>query len=134
MKTSETEAELILEDPQEFVNLAIDSCDKQKSETVKTQACKFFEAMCDNIDGSTTFVAIFCCNTINKVFGKPITEEGLWGMEQDPFLAQTAPEFIVDACLLGITVISYILPERKDLTEIFTRSMDINIDELLERQ
>lgn len=28
MKTSETEAELILEDPQEFVNLAIDSCDK----------------------------------------------------------------------------------------------------------
>jgi hypothetical protein len=55
-------------------------------------------------------------------------------MEQDPFLAQTAPEFIVDACLLVITVISYILPERKDLTEIFTRSMDINIDELLDRK
>lgn len=101
---------------------------------MKTQACKLFEAMCDNIDGSTTFVAIFCCNTINKVFGKTITEEGLWDMEQDPFLAQTAPEFIVDACLLGITVISYILPERKDLTEIFTRSMEINIDELLERK
>ena len=55
-------------------------------------------------------------------------------MENDPFLALTAPAFIVDACLLGITVISYILPERKDLTEIFTKSMDINIDELLERK
>ena len=90
--------------------------------------------MCDNIDGSTTFAAIFCCNAINRVFGKETTEEGLWDMENDPFLANTAAEFVVDACLLGITVISYILPERKDLTAIFTSSMDINIDELLERK
>jgi hypothetical protein len=102
--------------------------------TVKTQACKLFEAMCDNIDGSTTFAAIFCCNAINKVYGKSITEESLWDMENDPFLANTPVEFVVDACLLAITVISYILPERKDLTAIFTRSMDINIDELLERK
>jgi len=36
IKTGESEATLILSDPQEFVNLAIDCCDKQKSMTVKT--------------------------------------------------------------------------------------------------
>ena len=86
IKTSEIEADLITEDASEFVNLAIDSCDKQKSETVKTHACKLLESMCDNIDGSTTFAALFCCNAINKVFGKPITDEAFWGMESDPFL------------------------------------------------
>jgi hypothetical protein len=87
IKTGESEASLILSDPQEFVNLAIDCCDKQKSMTVKTQACKLFESMCDNIDGSTTFVTTFCCNAINSAFARmsgttPVMdEEGLWGMD-----------------------------------------------------
>lgn len=134
IKTSEVEADLIVDDPSEFVNMAIDSCDKQKSETVKTQACKLFEAMCDNVDGSTTFVAHFCCNAINRVYGRATTEESFWGMETDAFLTRTDPEFIVDACLVALTVISYILPERKDLTYIFTEAMDLNIGHLLERK
>jgi hypothetical protein len=128
------EADLIVEDSNEFVSLAIDSCDKQKSETVKTHACKLFEAMCDNVDGSTTFAAHFCCNAINKIYGKPISEEAFWGMENDAFLSQTEPEFIIDACLVALTVISYILPERQDLTSIFTKTMDLNIHALLERK
>ena len=134
IKTSEVEADLIVEDAQEFVNLAIDSCDKQKSETVKTHACKLFENLCDNIDGSTTFAAIFCCNAINKVYGKQITEEAFWDMESDPFLANTEPEFIVESCLLALTVMSYILPERSDLTVLFTNVMQININEMLEHK
>jgi len=31
IQTTESEAQLIMNDPQEFVNLAIDCCDKQKS-------------------------------------------------------------------------------------------------------
>lgn len=31
MQTTESEADLIINDPQEFVNLALDCCDKQKS-------------------------------------------------------------------------------------------------------
>ena len=134
IKTSEVEADLIVEDATEFVNLAIDSCDKQKSETVKTHACKLFENLCDNIDGSTTFGAIFCCNAINKVYGKPISEEAFWGMETDPFLANNEPEFIVESCLVALTVMSYILPERKDLTLLFTDCMQVNINEMLERK
>lgn len=134
IKTSEVEAELIFEDASEFVNLAIDSCDKQKSETPKTHACKLFESMCDNVDGSTTLAALFCCNAINKIFGRPITEEGFWGLDKDPFLIRTEPEFIVDACLVALTVMSYLLPERKDLTEIFTDTIEINVNEILERK
>jgi hypothetical protein len=134
IKTSEVEADLITEDASEFVNLAIDSCDKQKSETVKTHACKLLESMCDNIDGSTTLAALFCCNAINKVFGKEITEEGFFGMEPDPFLQTTEPELIVDACLVALTVMSYLLPERKDLTEVFTDTIERNVNEILERK
>jgi len=53
-------------------------------------------------------------------------------MESDPFLANTEPEFIVESCLLALTVMSYILPERSDLTVLFTNVMQINISEMLE--
>ena len=36
MQTTSSEAELIQNDPQEFVNLALDCCDKQNSKIVKT--------------------------------------------------------------------------------------------------
>jgi len=65
MQTTETEAQLIMNDPSEFVNLALDCCDKQKSEIVKTQACKLLEHICDNIDGATTCTTTFCCNALN---------------------------------------------------------------------
>ena len=60
--------------------------------------------------------------------------EAFFGFESDPFLATSEPEFIVDACLVALTVISYILPERKDLTQIFTSTMELNVNELLERK
>lgn len=46
--------------PQEFVSLALDTCDKQGSYIVKTQAAKFFEGLCDNIDGAVTLTTFFC--------------------------------------------------------------------------
>jgi hypothetical protein len=65
MQTQNQEAELVLNDPSEFVNLALDCCDKQKSFIVKSQACKLLEHMCDNVDGAATCVSTFACNAIN---------------------------------------------------------------------
>ncbi len=48
-------------DPDQFVNLALDTCDKQKSKVVKTQGAKLLEAICDNIDGAVSFITMFCC-------------------------------------------------------------------------
>lgn len=63
--TSTSEAELIVNDPAEFVNLGLDCCDKQQSMIIKTQACKLLEHMCDNVDGASTFVTTFACNALN---------------------------------------------------------------------
>lgn len=70
MQTTSEEAEKIQSDPQEFVSLALDCCDKQKSLTVKTQACKLLEHMCDNVDGAATCVSTFACNALNAALRK----------------------------------------------------------------
>jgi hypothetical protein len=50
----------MINDPDQFVNLALDTCDKQSSKVIKTQGAKLLEAICDNIDGSITFTTLFC--------------------------------------------------------------------------
>jgi len=52
-------------DPEEFVSLALDTCDKQESDCIKTKAASLLEAMCDNIDGSVTTLVQFCSNALN---------------------------------------------------------------------
>jgi len=66
MQTTEEEAGLIMSDPSEFVNLALDCCDRQQSNIVKTQACKLLEHICDNVDGGTMCATTFCSNAINR--------------------------------------------------------------------
>lgn len=137
MQTTEQEARLIMNDPNEFMNLALDCCDKQKSEIVKAQACKLLENFCDNIDGATTCVATFTCNALNLALKKLSTgelppliaqQQGLWGMEQDPFLTRTHPIIIAETCMLGLTVISYILPKKNHLVPFFQEALAQNID------
>ena len=65
MVLTKTEAEMIREDAEEYINLTLDCCDKQTSMNVKSQACKLLEAICDNIYGAVTFVTYFCCSSIN---------------------------------------------------------------------
>lgn len=64
LKTSANEYEMMSTDPEQFVTLALDSCDKQQSRIVKTQAAKLIETICDNIDGAVSFVTLFCCQSI----------------------------------------------------------------------
>jgi hypothetical protein len=65
IQTMSSEAELIMNDPNEFMNLGLDCCDKQKSMIIKSQACKLLEHMCDNVDGAATCVTTFACNALN---------------------------------------------------------------------
>lgn len=60
LQTSKEEKEQMTEDPEQFVNLALDTCDKQNSKVVKTQGAKLLESLCDNIDGVVSFITIFC--------------------------------------------------------------------------
>ncbi len=65
MRTMEEEQKLIENDPDEFVQLALDTCDKQRSQITKTQAAKLLESISDHIDGAISYTCIFCCHAIS---------------------------------------------------------------------
>lgn len=69
MRTTASELLQMTKDAEQFINLALDTCDKQKSEVIKTQGAKLLESICDNIDGSVSFATQFSCWAINKAFG-----------------------------------------------------------------
>lgn len=64
MRTSTNELELMTSDPDQFVSLSLDICDKQKSRIVKTHAAKLLETICDSIDGAVSFVTLFSCQSL----------------------------------------------------------------------
>ena len=47
----------MVDEPEEFVNLALDTIDKQESNIPKTAAASLLEIFCDHIDGSTTQIS-----------------------------------------------------------------------------
>lgn len=55
--TSKKEYNDMQEQPEEFVNLALDTVDKQESDVPKTAAANLLETFCDHIDGSISFLA-----------------------------------------------------------------------------
>jgi len=116
IKTQSEEASTLVEDPSEFINLALDCTDKQRSMTPKTQGCKMLEAMVDNIDGATLVTTTFAVNALNTALNSDkgvvqfISPEGLWKMDNDPFLQSTDPIIVSETCLVALTVIAYTLP------------------------
>jgi importin-7 len=76
LRTQQSELTILQNDPDEFVQLALDTCDKQKSRIVKTQAAKLLEAMCDNVDGAVSFVTLFSCQSISLALGSGTKLDG----------------------------------------------------------
>lgn len=131
------ELEYIQDNPKDFVYLAIDTCDNQvhytvrtyflifflpqKSETVKTQTAQFLETLCDHIDGSLTFTAVFCFAALEYSLLSNNTEEipTKFGVLSDYtdciFITKTTPITRVETCLLITAMLSYALPLRNDL-------------------
>lgn len=131
------------------MQLALDTCDKQKSRIVKTQAAKLLEAMCDNVDGAVSFVTLFSCQSISLALGSGTNPDGsvdsieaiheyfyqreYLSYKDSQFLSGTgtSPEIIAETCLVALTTISYILPRRSDLVPIFEEVLATNIDRIL---
>ena len=65
MRTTKSEFDLMTECAEEFVHLALDVCDKQDAETVKSKAASLLEGMCDNVDGSVTVLVQFCTGAMS---------------------------------------------------------------------
>ena len=134
IKFTKSEAEKMKEDPQEYINFSLDCCDKQHSMVPKTQACKLIESLCDNVDGAVTFISNLACSAISLALQGPnaeIVDQSIREMVNEPFF-QSDPILIADTCLLVFTVMSYILPQRKDLVGSFESMISVNVQAFLE--
>ena len=51
----------------------------------------------------------------------------------EPFLSSAPSAIVAETCLVALTVVSYILPKRKDLVPLFQDCLATNITNLLAR-
>jgi len=130
LKSTKDELKLIEDDPNEFVNLGLDTCEKQKSLVPKTQAVKLLEALCDRIDGTVPFVTIFAATVISVVLGTP--SESIRKEQLDLFKEYENSAFlkgdklvIAESCLVALTALSYVIPK------IFEETMSAHINDFV---
>ena len=103
------------------MHLALDTCDKQLSETYKTAAAQLMEVLCDHIDGSLTFIAVIVLQFINyslvsdNVIEIPTKFPVLSEFQKAIFITKTSATIRVETCLVIISVLSYLIPRRSDL-------------------
>eukprot|EP01022_Parablepharisma_sp_SALTPOND_P004337 TRINITY_DN120113_c2_g1_i1.p1 TRINITY_DN120113_c2_g1~~TRINITY_DN120113_c2_g1_i1.p1 ORF type:complete len:870 (+),score=95.57 TRINITY_DN120113_c2_g1_i1:4814-7423(+) len=132
LRTTYSERMSLTADPQNFVTLALDTCDKQSSEVPKTEAAKLLEGLCDHIDGALTFTAFFCCEALQYASKGWSLEELKTNSVLGPFantsrfLMKSTQEEIVETCLVAMTDISYLTPSRKDVFKLFEKVLTEN--------
>lgn len=110
------------DNPQEFVTLALDTCDKQTSGIVKTQAAKLFEGLCDHIDGAVTLTSYFCIQALNITlckegpkqmleftdFAANIDDQQKNLIENCAFIRHSKPDVTIDASITVLGLLSYV--------------------------
>jgi hypothetical protein len=107
------------ESPQEFVTAAVDTCERQESETYKSASAQLAEGLCDYIDGALSFVVSFAIQAVDFVFtGKNFSTisnyKALEPFAQSVLLA-SPNEHIADVSLVILSVVSYAVEKRADL-------------------
>lgn len=150
IKTTETERQNMYDNPQEFVALALDTCDRQKSYIVKTQAAKLIEALCDNIDGSVTLTTFFCVSSLNQTLSKESGKEPL-GLgefsininnqhqalcENSSFMQHSKPDVIIEASIMVLGLLSYVHSKNqyKGIFTVMESVLNYYIDEIINNE
>lgn len=137
LATTEKEADDAVDNPKEFMNLALDVCDKQRSKTIKTETAKCLEAFADKVDGCISFISLYCIHAIDCYSNgnQDKVETHIHYSMITPFLKlrffKLAPEIIIETCILSMTVISYLLPKRTDIIMSLDHMMIKDLDLLL---
>jgi len=112
LATNETDVKIMEDQPEDFVNLAIDICTEQSSKIPKTEAAKLLNKMCLHIDSFAYFAATLCCE-IFKHGCREANPKVLKCFEilskfqnNSVFLLTTPPEFMTDTAILIMTLIT----------------------------
>ncbi|CAD8091600.1 unnamed protein product [Paramecium sonneborni] len=124
------------DDPEEFVNLALDTVDKQESDIPKTAAAQLLETFCDHIDGSTTFLAnlavIIIQHTINSLSSNPIPLND----QQQTFIKAISEKKLfteynaidrIESSLIVLTIMSYLIQKRFDIVSLMEQLLVDNL-------
>ncbi|OMJ89162.1 hypothetical protein SteCoe_8706 [Stentor coeruleus] len=116
LKCTLSDIENFKENPEEFVSLSSDICEKQESETVKSTAASLLESICTKIDGSLKYVI----STALEIIDFTVTQntQGIYpnlSEYPDCIILKTSEELRIETSLLAICVVSYIVAKRKDL-------------------
>lgn len=135
LTSTESEIMDLQEQPEEFVALSLDTCDKQESDVLKTAAAQFLEILCDHVDGSLTYITVFCLHALDYAIkgAKPETAKdyiALVEFQNSVFIAKTRDEIIVETSVLVLTVLSYLIPKREDLLKVLDETMCSHLESL----
>eukprot|EP01022_Parablepharisma_sp_SALTPOND_P027724 TRINITY_DN675_c0_g1_i1.p1 TRINITY_DN675_c0_g1~~TRINITY_DN675_c0_g1_i1.p1 ORF type:complete len:782 (-),score=92.94 TRINITY_DN675_c0_g1_i1:1218-3563(-) len=120
LRTNKEELEGMTKDPDNFVNLALDTCDEQNSKVLKAEAAGLLEAICEQLDGALTFLSTLVADLINYACCHEHQTSLLEKYRTKFFIATTPPIFVIETCIVAVTVVSYLTNQRKDVMYTFS--------------
>lgn len=106
---TESDKDQVESNPNEFVDLGMDICERQESETVKTTGAKLLEMICDNIDGALTCMVNLACSLLEATLNGSGLGEGM------EYFSEMDQETRIDLCVIMLCTVSYSISRRKDL-------------------
>ncbi|CAD8163781.1 unnamed protein product [Paramecium octaurelia] len=134
--TSQKEYQQMKDQPEEFVNLALDTVDKQESDVPKTAAASLLETLCDHIDGSTTFLAnlavIISQDSINMITNNPVQLKEqqvafVQALQDKKLFKEYTPVDRIESSLVILTIMSYLIQKRFDIVLLMEQLLTDNL-------
>lgn len=121
------------ENPEEFVALALDLCDKWESQTPKSAAAHLLDVLASHVDGCLAFVSNFYAQAVDYT----VAGSGNRGnypqlnksRESDPFL-QLSEQDRIDISVVALCAISAQILDRKDLCVLVSSLISVHFTAL----
>ena len=134
IRITDSERKLIKENPKEFVNLALDTCESQISKIPKTEAAKLLETLCDHIDGTKTFCFRFCCKVIKYCLQDWDLTKAKTNIDEfidtSTFFMKSNKEELLETSIMALTILSYVTNDRNDVLKIVDKTFTENFSSL----
>ena len=136
LRCSQNEMESLNTTPEEFATLALDTCERQESQTVKTTAAQLLESLCSFVYGALSYTVTMLVQLIDFT----ITGSNLAAIQSYPVLAElqgrsvlllASEEIRIETSLMAFCVLAYTVQKRGDLSILVERIMTTHLSTLV---
>lgn len=137
LRTMKVEKEEMIDNPPEFIKLALDVCDRQKFSHIKSQAAKFIETLADKLKGVFIPICSLCCDLLEyAIFKDPNME--VYPILKDNYndckvLMNLTDEDLIDVSITILTMVSYALPKDEALKARFIQTLEKTTKPIMDR-